>query len=120
MNAAFSTAAGTAREACAEAAPPHPNGASPETSGKKSSGKGKTKQVPGGEVPLPLNPGEFVEEIHRRIDLFRVWQGLLKSKDTRIKQRAVERLTDLRYKGAAPLTEDPQQIIIDMPGPKRD
>ena len=119
-SAAFSSAAGTAREACAEAAPPHPNGAVHQEDGKNSKGKGKSRIVPPGEGPLPENPGEFVEEIHRRIDLFRVWQVLLKSKDTKIKQRAVEKLTEMRYKGAAALTEDPQQIIIDMPGPKRD
>ena len=73
-----------------------------------------------GKSPLPQSPSEFVEEIHRRIDLFKVWQSLLRSKDAKIKQRAVERLTELRYKGAAALEEEPQQIVIDLPRPKRD
>jgi len=82
--------------------------------------KNKSKIVPPGEGPLPASPGDFVEEIHKRIDLFKIWQRLLKSKDNKIKQRAVEKLTEMRYKGAAALAEDSQQIIIDMPGPKRD
>jgi hypothetical protein len=119
-SAAIFAAAGTVREACADAAPPHPNGAAPGAAGKESHDIGETKPIPPGEGPLPLNPGEFVEEIHRRIDLFEVWQDLLESKDDKIKQRAVERLTDLRYKGAAALDDEPQRVIIDMPRPDRD
>src|SRR6266403_716724 len=58
--------------------------------------------------------------IQKRIDLFKIWQRLLKSKDDKIKQRAVEKLTEMRYKGAAGLDEEPQRIIIDMPRPDRD
>ena len=88
--------------------------------GKSSERDGETEPIPGGEFPLPDNPGDFVEEIHRRADLFIVWQKLLKSKDLKIKQRAVERLTDLRYKSLADQTEEPQQFIFDMPRPNRD
>ncbi len=119
-SAAISAAAGTPRDAHADAAPPHPNGAPHPEDDKNSKDKGKSKIVPPGEGPLPASPGDFVEEIHKRIDLFKIWQRLLKSKDDKIKQRAVEKLTEMRYKGAAALGEDSQQIIIDMPGPKRD
>jgi hypothetical protein len=119
-SAAISSAAGADRKACAEVALPRPHGAVSESARGKSHGANNGDKIPPGEGPLPLNPGEFVEEIHRRIDLFQVWQGLLKSKDKKIKQRAVERLTDLRYKGAAALAEEPQEIIFDMPRPKRD
>jgi hypothetical protein len=55
------------------------------------------------------------------VDLFKVLQNLLKSKDAKVKQRALEKILEMKYgKGAAALAEDPQQIIIDMPGPKRD
>ena len=67
-----------------------------------------------GEGPLPEDPSAFVEEIHSRIDLFEIWQELLKSKDEKIKQRAVEKLTEMRYKGAQLLAEEPQQIVIDI------
>jgi hypothetical protein len=119
-SAAISAAAGTAREACADAAPPRPNGAAQQAAEKKSSGTGGTKQVPPGEGPLPATADEFVDEIHSRIDLFEVWQGLLRSTDDKIKQRAVERLTDLRYKTGSSQAEEPQQIIFDLPRPKRD
>jgi hypothetical protein len=67
-----------------------------------------------GEGPLPEDPADFVEEIHRRVDLFQIWQELLKSQDEKIKQRAVEKLTEMRYKGAQSLAEEPQQIVIDI------
>ncbi len=119
-NAANSAAAGTDREAHAGAAPSRPNGAIHGSADGETGVHGGREPIPPGEGPLPLNPGEFVEEIHRRIDLFEVWQNLLKSKDEKIKQRAVEKLTEMRYKGAAVLAEESQEIIIDMPGPNRD
>ncbi len=116
----ISAAAGTAREAYADAAPSHRNGALAKTDGEKARGKGKSKIVPPGEGPLPANPGDFVEEIHKRIDMFEIWQDLLKNEDDKIKQRAVEKLTEMRYKGAAALEEEPPQIVIDLPRPNRD
>lgn len=106
--------ASTDREAHAEAAPSRTNGAMHKADGTKQKDKGESRILPPGEGPLPDSPGEFVEEIHKRIDLFKVWQRLLKSKDDKIRQRAVERLTDLRYKGAAALDEEPRQIVIDI------
>ena len=113
-SAATSAAAGADREACAEAAPSPPNGAAHEPAGKKPRAPSKSKKIPPGEGPLPESPGDFVNEIHGRIDLFRIWHGLLKSKDVKIKQRAVERLTDMRYKGAAASEEEPQQVVADI------
>ena len=116
---AHSSAACSNHDAYAGAAPLPPNGAIVLTAERESSQKEEPMPVwPGGD-PLPASPSDFVEEIHRRIDLFEVWHSLLKSKDEKIRQRAVERLTDLRYKGAA-AAEEPQHLIIDMPGPKRD
>jgi len=77
-------------------------------------------KIPRGEFPLPADAGEFVQEIHRRADFFIVWQRLLNSKDPKIQQRAVEKLTEIPYKGAAAMTEEPQRIVIDMPRPDRD
>jgi len=108
------SAPGTDRDACAEVAPPPPNGEAHDTTAKKSDRKKKQEQIPGGEFPLPANAGEFVEEIHRRADLFVVWKKLLNSKDPKIKQRAVEKLTEMRYKGPAALADEPRQIVIDI------
>lgn len=120
MDASSTNAPGTDCEAYAEVAPPPPNGHLHDVTSEPSEHGDQAEPIPGGESPLPADAGEFVEEIHRRADLFIVWQELLNSKDDKIKQRAVERLTDLRYKTAAGLTEEPQRIVIDMPRPDRD
>ena len=72
------------------------------------------------EGPLPEDPADFVEEIHQRVDLFEIWQELLKSQDEKIKQRAVEKLTEMRYKGAPSLAEEPQQVVFELTRAKRD
>ncbi|HYL82775.1 MAG TPA: hypothetical protein VE263_00955 [Candidatus Angelobacter sp.] len=124
------TQADTDCEAYAAAAPPPTQSASRGSAGEEkprpSTGEPSGEvaddpaDIPGGALPLPSNVTEFVEEIHRRVDLFEVWQGFLRSKDDKLRQRAVEKLTEMRYKGAAALADEPQQIIIDMPGPNRD
>jgi len=114
------SAPGTDRDACAEVAPPHPNGALCNAGSKRRAKDKEPPPIPGAEFPLPLNPGEFVEEIHRNTDLFIAWQRLLNSKDEKIRQRAVEKLTEMLYKGVAAMAEEPQPIIIDMPGPERE
>ena len=122
-SAAGSAAAGADREAYAEVAPSRPNGEAHNLSPKTQPAKlenDQQKPVPPGQDPLPEDPGEFVEEIHRKIDLTEVWHGLLRSKDEKIKQRAVERLTDLLYKVAGSGAEEPQQVLFDLPRPKRD
>jgi hypothetical protein len=122
MDASSTIAPGTDCVACAEVAPSLPNGnqlVAVEKSAAKGSEK-QEKQIPGGGFPLPPHPGEFVEEIHRNADLFIVWTGLLNSKDEKIRQRAVEKLTEMLYKGAAALDDEPRRIIIDMPRPDRD
>ena len=97
-------------------APGRANGAANGSLAETSSGKDKDKddKIPPGARPLPVNPGDFVQEIHTRIDLFEVWHILLQSDDVKIKQRAAERLTDLRYKGEAAVEEEPQRIVIDI------
>jgi len=113
--------AGADRSACAEPAE--------SKNGKKrrSSKDGHGPRVPSelrehspGEGPLPLDPADFVEEIHQRVDLFEIWEELLCSMDDKIKQRAAEKLTEMRYKGAASMAEEPQQIIFDLVRPKRE
>jgi len=120
MDASSTNAPGTDCEAYAEVAPPPPNGHLHDVTSEPPEHGDQAEPIPGGEFPLPDDPGEFVEEIHRRADLFIVWQRLLNSKDPKIQQRAVEKLTEMRYKGAAAMTEEPQRIVIDMPRPDRD
>jgi len=124
MGAGSAPASGTACEEYAEAAPPPPIGALPtSSSGRTSPRSGETgtghEETPGGDSPLPLQPSEFVEEVHRRADLIISWVNLVNSDDEKIRQRAIEKLTEMRYKGVAALEDEPQ-IIWDVPRPKRD
>ncbi len=68
------------------------------------------------DVPLPDDPGIFVDEIHEVVDLQQQWVNLLRSKDEKIRQRAIERLTDMKYKGAHTADEEPR-LILDLPRP---
>ena len=114
MDASSIIAPGTDCVEYAEVAPLRPNGHPHDLASKAFKRRGENEPIPGGEFSLPENPGDFVEEIHRRADLFVVWQELLNSQDEKIKQRAAEKLTEMRYKGAAALADEPQQIIIDI------
>jgi hypothetical protein len=118
------TQADTDCQAYAAAAPPLPNEAvqmkmpaSHNTSGKKDAPE---EELPPGLNPLPDNPAEFVEEVHRKIDLIEVWHGLLRSKDEKVRQRAIEKLTGMLYEDGALSDDDPQPFIFDLPRPKRD
>lgn len=91
------------------------------SSTRSASSKADTpeEELPAGEYPLPDNPAEFVEEVHRKIDLIEVWHGLLRSKDEKVRQRAIEKLTGMLYEDGA-LSDDDEQIIFDLPRPRRD
>ena len=118
---AYAAAAPPAPEDFAELPPGNRNGRkSPATTSSRADRQKEESEVPPGTEPLPDTPGEFVEEIHRRVDLFEVWLTLVKHKDPKIKQRAIEKLTEMRYKGVAALAEESQPIIFDLPRPKRD
>ena len=120
--------ASTGREACAEAAPPAPNEiplqheSDKKTSSKTSThdsentetSRGDDQGVPPGKCPLPDNPAEFVQEIHRRIDLIEVWHRLLRNSDEKVRQRAIEKLTSILYDDGSISAEEPQQIVMDI------
>jgi hypothetical protein len=127
MGASCTTASGTDGGGYAEVAPPHSGRTKghalvvaekpPKPDEKKEK---KRERIRGGDIPLPQHPSEFVDEIHRNTDLFISWQELLNSEDEKVRQRAVEKVTEMRYKGAAALAEEPLQVIFDLPRPKRD
>lgn len=120
-DASCTTAPGTVCAGYAEVAPPPPNGAVVHLEARKTPDQPREHDpLPPGDFPLPLHPGEFVEEIHRNADLFIAWNSLLNSKDEKVRQRAVEKMTEMRYKGAAALADEPQRIVIDMPRPDRE
>jgi hypothetical protein len=120
--AAPSDATGTVREACAEVARKRKNRKQPRIPSEKTLRKASEAGTPVSPAmeELPDHAGLFVDEVHRHADLVIVWTELLNSKDEKIRQRAVEKLTEMRYKGAAAPDDAPRQIIIDMPEPNRD
>lgn len=117
------TQADTDCQAYAAAAPPLPNEAVHKRATRGSAaGRAKDEheeELAEGKHPLPDDLAEFIEEIHRRVDFNEVWCSLLRSKDEKIKQRAIEKLTGMRYEDGAS-SEDAEQIIFDLPRPKTD
>jgi hypothetical protein len=141
-SAAASAAAGADREAYAEAAHA-PNGSergrhsragtqprvpgdahSRNSSGEKPDPGGEKEKRPSrpgpGEYPLPDDIADFVDEVHSRIDVFEIVSDLLGSKDEKIKQRALEKILEMKYGRSAENSEEPLQIIMDGPRPQRD
>ncbi len=118
------TQADTDCPAYAAAVPPLSNEAAPARGSRGSpagdADNGLEEELPAGEYPLPDNPAEFVEEIHRKVDLAEVWHRLLRSKDVKVRQRAIEKLTGMLYEDGALSGDDPQTLIFDLPRPKRD
>jgi len=90
------------------------NGALEKLSTARSKSAKDVERIPPGEAPLPLSASDFVDEIHCRVDVLKVWLSLLQSGDMKIRQRAAEKLMELRFKGAAALEDEPQRIVIDI------
>ena len=133
--AAYPAAAGphrwasTGREAYAEAAPPAPNEIPQQQQrpARKANSKARASDgansatdntneqgVPPGKCPLPDSPVEFVQEIHRKIDLIEVWHSLLRCEDEKIRQRAIEKLTSILYDDGSISAEEPEQVVWDF------
>ena len=112
------TQADTDCQAYAAAAPPPPNEAVQAQMSSTGNARSKTdppeKELPPGAYPLPDDPAEFVEEVHRKTDLIEAWQRLLRSKDEKVRQRAIEKLTGMRYDDCAISAEDRQQFVMDI------
>ena len=139
-NAAASSAeAGPEREAYADAAQAEGEGEQPQTAVAASRSRNKngketlkeasdgvsvakrSRKIPPGLEPLPVDGEAFVDAVHAKVDLVRLEVQLLKSKDAKIRQRELAYLRELRYgKRAAAADDEPTQIIFDMPGPERD
>lgn len=79
------------------------------------------KLPPGpGEAPLPDDIADFVDEIHSRVDLFEVLRDLLISDDEKVQQRALEKVLEMKYGKGAASSEEPVQVVLDVPRPIRD
>ncbi len=130
---ASSAVASAGREACADVAQAPGKGkrlpvagaasqSHDEKNGSKETSTAKrSRKLPPGREPLPIDGEAFVDAVHSRVDLVLVEVKLLKSTDHKIAQRELAYLRELRYgKRAAPAGDEVPQIIVDMPGPGED
>jgi hypothetical protein len=83
--------------------------------------KTRKRKVGPGLEPLPIDGEAFVDAVHSRVDLVKLEEKLLHSKDEKIVQRELACLRELRYGKRAPAADDDApQIILDMQRPERE
>jgi len=54
-------------------------------------------ELPAGESELPADSRTFVAQVNARVDLRAAWERLVRAKDLKIAQRALEKLSELDY-----------------------
>lgn len=111
--AATPAAATAPREACADAA------------GSRGSKKGKKPKVefipgPDDDVTEMLDATTFVNAVSAHENLVGVFVNLLRSKDEKIRQRAVERALEMNFGKGSAAPEEIVQVEVDSPRPKRE
>lgn len=108
------------RHACADLAPSldEKRSRGDGTASASASTAPKPREKP--EIkPLPDDLDEFVAEIHSRVDLFRIQQDLLESADEKIKQRALERILEMKYARDTVPSEDGSTPDVNLRRPQR-
>ena len=133
VSAARAAGSGTApsgdRQACAEAAPP-PSGS--DSRGNLKNGKMKKKNQPNDSLKefhlagstdfaAMQDSAAYVNAVAARVDLVGASVKLLWCNDEKLAKSELDRLREMKFgKGAAANADEPQRIVIDMPGPTRD
>jgi hypothetical protein len=133
---AVSAAASTGREACAEVAqapgegeqlllagtaPRSRHNGTGQEQENNAKAKSRKRKVGPGLEPLPIDGETFVDAVHSRVDLVKLEEKLLNSKDEKIVQRELAYLRELRYGKRAPTADDDApQIILNMQRPERE
>jgi hypothetical protein len=75
--------------------------------------------LPAGQSELPADSRSFVAQVNARVDLRAAWERLVRAKDLKISQRALEKLSELDYEHARAKSEEQQQFEIDVPPRER-
>ncbi len=90
--------------------PSRSNGTEPDDS------KGE-KKIPPGIEPLPLDGRDFVEAVHKRVDLIALEEHLLRCTDDKIVQRELAYLRELMYGKVAsvPVDDEIPRIVFEVP-----
>ena len=111
---ANSPAAVAARDAYAEVAGPHANGAGPRVP-EEPAVAGES------EVAWMQDGAAFANALFARVNPLKVGERLLTSADEKIAQRTFERMLEMKWGKPGGLVEElPPQIILDLPRPPRE
>jgi hypothetical protein len=73
-----------------------------------------------GGSELPRDGWEFLEAVNEKIDVVRVMEVLLRSKDEKLAGRLTEQLLEMAYEKSQRVMESEEQDIFDVPRPVRD
>ena len=111
--AAPSAAARTDREAYAEVAWPRRNGAEPRVPEEPA-------QEASAGVAWMQDGAAFVNAMFARVNPLDVGARLLRSDDEKVAQRAWERMLEMKFGKSAPMSEEPPQVVLDLPRPNRE
>jgi hypothetical protein len=118
--AATSPAAGTDRHACADVAGTRSvKEAKPRVPSEHEKVSEALDDLPAGQSELPADSRSFVAQVNARVDLRAAWERLVRAKDLKISQRALEKLSELDYEHARAKSEEQQQFEIDVPPRER-
>ena len=113
VTAAPSAAARTDREAYAEVALPRKNGAEP-----------RVPEEPALEVSAGVawmqDGAAFVNAMFARVNPLDVGARLLRSDDEKVAQRAWERMLEMKFGKSAAVSDEPPQVVLDLPRPNRE
>jgi hypothetical protein len=115
--AATSPAAGTDRHACADVAGSRRvKEAKPRVPSEHEEVGEALDDLPAGQSELPADSKSFVAQVNARVDLRAAWERLVRAKDLKISQRALEKLSELDY---AQGTSSDEPRIFDSGVPAR-
>jgi len=96
--AATSPAACTDRHACADVAGSRKvKEAKPRVPSEHEEVSEAGEHLPAGQSELPADSRSFVAHVNARVDLRAAWERLVRAKDLKISQRALEKLSELDY-----------------------
>lgn len=117
--AATSPAASTDRHAYADVAGSRSvKEAKPRVPSEHEDASDAGGDLPAGQGELPADSRGFVAQVNARVDLCAAWERLVRAKDLKISQRALEKLSELDYERSEVKPEE-QQFEIDVPPRER-
>lgn len=79
--------------------------------------RGVVEELPAGQGEMPADSRSFVAQVNARVDLCAAWERLVRAKDLKISQRALEKLSELDFKLSTSSSDEPR--IFDSGVPAR-